>query len=154
MFGRIILFVGLSIFISSIPAGWLTDKFGRKLLCFFSGVLATFGTLVMILSVNTALLYVGGILIGIATGFFYAASWALGTTLVPQKEAGRYLGIRNLAGVGAGAIGAYIGGPIGDTVGFTLLMGIFGLLFIISTLALFGIKEKRMDVGVVAGEIE
>jgi hypothetical protein len=55
------------------------DKFGRKLLCFFSGVLATFGTLVLILSVNTALLYVGAILIGIATGFFYAASWALGT---------------------------------------------------------------------------
>jgi len=154
MFGRIILFVGLSIFVSSIPAGWLTDKFGRKLLCFFSGVLATFGTLVMILSVNTALLYVGGILIGIATGFFYAASWALGTTLVPQKEAGRYLGIQNLAGAGAGAIGAYIGGPIGDSVGFTLLMGIFGLLFIISTLALFGIKEKRMDVGaeVAAGD--
>jgi MFS family permease len=56
------------------------DKFGRKLLCFFSGVLATFDTLVLILSVNTALLYVGAILIGIATGFFYAASWALGTT--------------------------------------------------------------------------
>jgi hypothetical protein len=32
-------------------------------------------------------------------------------------------------------------------VGFTLLMGVFGLLFIISTLALFGNKEKRMDVG-------
>ncbi len=147
IFGQIMLFVGLAIFISSIPAGWLTDKFGRKLLCFFSGVLATFGTLVLILSVNTALLYVGSVLIGIAIGFFYAASWALGTTLVPPKEAGRYLGIQNLAGAGAGAIGAYIGGPIGDTVGFTLLMGVFGLLFIISTLALFGIKEKTMYAG-------
>jgi hypothetical protein len=57
------------------------------------------------------------------------------------------LGIQNLVGAGAGAIGAYIGGPIGDSVGFTILMGNFGLLFIISTLALFGIKEKAMDVG-------
>jgi hypothetical protein len=32
-------------------------------------------------------------------------------------------------------------------VGFTPLIGVFGFLFIISTLALFGIKEKRMDVG-------
>jgi MFS family permease len=154
IFGRIILFVGLAIFISSIPAGWLTDKFGRKILCFFSGVLATFGTLVLILSVNTGLLYVGSVLIGIAIGFFYAASWALGTTLVPPKEAGRYLGIQNLAGAGAGAIGAYIGGPIGDNVGFTLLMGVFGLLFIISTLALFGIKEKTVEVWTEVFEVE
>ena len=117
-------------------------------------MLATFGTLVLILSVNTGLLYVGSVLIGIAIGFFYAASWALGTTLVPPKEAGRYLGIQNLAGAGAGAIGAYIGGPIGDTVGFTLLMGIFGLLFIISTLALFGIKQKTMAVGMEVFEVE
>jgi MFS family permease len=154
IFGRIILFVGLAIFISSIPAGWLTDKFGRKILCFFSGVLATFGTLVLILSVNTGLLYVGSVLIGIAIGFFYAASWALGTTLVPPQEAGRYLGIQNLAGAGAGAIGAYIGGPIGDNVGFTLLMGVFGLLFIISTLALFGIKEKTVEVWTEVFEVE
>jgi len=50
-------------------------------------------------------------------------------------------------GAGADAIGAYIGGPIGDTVDLSPLMGIFGLLFIISTLALFGIKEKTMAVG-------
>jgi hypothetical protein len=78
----------------------------------------------------------------------------LRTTLVPPKEAGRYLGIQNLAGAGAGAIGAYIGGPIGVSVGFTPLMGVFGLLFIISTLALFGIKEKRMDAGMGAVEVE
>jgi hypothetical protein len=29
-------------------------------------------------------------------------------------EAGRFLGISNLAGAGAGAIGTYIGGPIAD----------------------------------------
>ncbi|MDY6846520.1 MAG: hypothetical protein SVP52_05235, partial [Chloroflexota bacterium] len=82
----------------------------------------------------------------IAIGFFYSASWALGTALVPREEAGRYLGIQNLAGAGAGAIGAYIGGPIGDGVGFTVLISIFGFLFLISTLALFGIKEKAIAI--------
>ena len=67
--------------------------------------------------------------------------------MVPKEEAGRYLGIQNLAGAGAGAIGAYIGGPIGDGVGFTVLMGIFGLLFLISTLALFGIKDQPKGPG-------
>jgi len=140
----LVMFVGVAILISSIPAGWLTDKFGRKPICAFSGVLAMVGTIVVITSVNMVMLYIGGLMIGIAIGFFYSASWALGTTLVPKKEAGRYLGIQNLAGAGAGAIGAYIGGPIGDGVSFTLLMSIFGLLFLVSTLALFGIKDKSL----------
>jgi MFS family permease len=140
-FGMLILFVGLAIFVSSIPAGWLSDKLGRKLVCAFSGGLAMVGTIIVTLSVNMVMLYVGGIIVGVAIGFFYSASWALGTTLVPRKEAGRFLGIQNLAGAGAGAVGAYIGGPIGDNVGFTILMSIFGFLFLISTLALLGIKE-------------
>lgn len=142
----LVMFVGVAILISSIPAGWLTDKFGRKPVCAFSGVLAMIGTIIVVSSPNMTVLYVGGLLVGIAIGFFYSASWALGTALVPRAEAGRYLGIQNLAGAGAGAIGAYIGGPIGDGVGFTVLLSIFGFLFLISTLALFGIKEKALAV--------
>lgn len=140
----LVMFVGVAILISSIPAGWLTDKFGRKPVCAFSGVLAMLGTLVVIASVGMTMLYIGGLMIGIAIGFFYSASWAIGTTLVPKQEAGRYLGIQNLAGAGAGAVGAYIGGPIGDGVGFTVLISIFGFLFLISTLALFGIKDQTL----------
>ncbi|MFW5713225.1 MAG: MFS transporter [Brevefilum sp.] len=142
----LVMFVGVAILISSIPAGWLTDKLGRKRVCAFSGVLAMIGTIVVTTSANMTLLYVGGLLVGIAIGFFYSASWALGTTLVPKEAAGRYLGIQNLAGAGAGAIGAYIGGPIGDGVGFTVLLSIFGLLFLISTLALLGIKDETLQV--------
>ena len=140
-FGMLMLVVGLAIFISSIPAGWLSDKLGRKRVCAFSGGIALVGTIIVTTSVNLTMLYIGGIIIGIGVGFFYSASWALGTALVPKQEAGRYLGIQNLAGAGAGAVGAYIGGPIGDQVGFTVLMGIFGFLFLLSTLALFGIKD-------------
>ena len=142
---RLVMFVGLAILISSIPAGWLTDKFGHKTICAISGALATAGTIVVVASVSMTMLYIGGLVVGIAIGLFYTASWALGTTMIPKEQAGRYLGIQNLAGAGAGAIGAYIGGPIGDGVGFTLLMSIFGFLFLVSTLALFGIKDKAPE---------
>jgi MFS family permease len=145
--GQLMMFVGLAIFISSIPAGWVSDKIGKKPVCAISGALALLGTIIIIVSPSNTVLYIGGVLIGLATGFFYSASWALGTGLVPKKEAGRYLGIHNLAGAGAGAIGGYIGGPIGDKAGFSVLMGIFGLLFLISTLALFGIKENTSPQG-------
>ncbi len=141
----LVMFVGLAILISSIPAGWLTDRFGHKSVCAFSGVLAMLGTFIVTTSSGMTVLYIGGALVGIAIGFFYSASWALGTGLVPKSEAGRYLGIQNLAGAGAGAIGAYIGGPIGDGVGFTILISIFGILFLISTLALLGIKDYALE---------
>ncbi len=74
-------------------------------------------------------------------GVFYAANWALGTDIVPKEQAGRYLGLSNVAGAGAGAIGAYIGGPIGDGRGYVLLMTVYGILFLISNLALLWIKD-------------
>jgi MFS family permease len=89
------------------------------------------------------LIYIGGCMIGGGAGFFYTANWALGTDIVPRLQAGRYLGISNLAGAGAGAVGAYIGGPIGDMLGYSLLMAIYGILFLFSLLALFKIKEPH-----------
>jgi MFS family permease len=75
----------------------------------------------------------------------------LGTSLVPRDEAGRYLGISNLAGAGAGAVGAYIGGPVADFftrttpdisgLGYVVLFAIYGLLFLLSTLLLLKVEE-------------
>ncbi|MCJ7694453.1 MAG: MFS transporter [Anaerolineaceae bacterium] len=137
------MFVGVAILVASLPAGWLTDKFGKKPMIAFSGFLATIGTIIVTVSTGMTTMYIGGLLIGLAMGVFYSANWALGTSIVPSEQAGRYLGLSNLAGAGAGAIGAYIGGPIGDGMGYVLLMSIFGFLFLVSTLALFGIKEEK-----------
>jgi len=137
------MFVGVAILVSSIPAGFLTDKFGKKPMIAFSGVLAAAGTFTVVSAGSQLLLYVGGAMIGLALGVFYSANWALGTEIVPPEQAGRYLGLSNLAGAGAGAVGAYIGGPIGDGISYTFLMGLYGALFLISTLALLGIKEPK-----------
>ncbi|MEN6481845.1 MAG: MFS transporter, partial [Anaerolineaceae bacterium] len=100
----------------------------------------------MILIPAMTAVYIGACFIGAGTGFFYSANWALGTEIVPKDEAGRYLGISNLAGAGAGAVGAYIGGPIGDHLGYTLLMAIYGVLFLLSIFALRNIQEPRFKV--------
>jgi MFS family permease len=149
----LILVVGVCILLSAIPSGWLVDRFGSKPIVAVSGMLATLGTVVALLSPNLAIIYVGGTLIGIGTGLFYAANWALGTELVPKGEAGRYLGISNLAGAGAGAVGAYIGGPIADYftgrvpqtpgLGYILLFSIYGLLFIFSVIALSRVRTPH-----------
>jgi len=72
---------------------------------------------------------------------FYTANWALGTELVPREEAGRFLGLSNVAGAGAGAIGAYIGGPIADANGYVVLFIIYGLMFLLTVLAVRAMRR-------------
>ncbi|MBN1580224.1 MAG: MFS transporter [Anaerolineae bacterium] len=139
----IMMFVGIFILITSLPSGWLADRFGKKRLITIASVVATLGMIVILLVPNPGALNIGGCLIGAAMGLFYAASWALGTQIVPQDQAARYLGLANLAGAGSGAIGAYIGGPIADTTSYVLLFTIYGTLFLLSTLSLIGIQEKK-----------
>lgn len=150
---QLLMFVGIFILLLALPSGWLTDRFGRKPLIAISGLVAAAGTLILIVAPNLTIIFVGGILVGSATGLFYTANWALGTDLVPKKEAGRYLGISNLAGAGAGAVGAYIGGPIADFftihvpqmpgLGYVLLFAIYGTLFLFSVIALSRVSEKE-----------
>jgi MFS family permease len=148
---QLMMVVGILILLSALPSGWLSDRFGPKPLVAISGLMGAIGTLILILTTNLTIIYVGGCIIGAATGLFFTSNWALGTKLVPKTEAGRYLGISNLAGAGAGAVGAYIGGPIADLftvrvpevpgLGYVVLFAIYGFLFILSILALFGVKK-------------
>jgi MFS family permease len=150
---RLILLVGIFILLSTLPAGWLTDRFGEKRIVAIAGLTAVLGTLLALSLPNIGVIYAGGCVIGIGVGLFYTSNWALGTLLVPKEQAGRYLGISNLAGAGAGAVGAYIGGPIADFVtaqvpqipgfGYVLLFSIYGLLFLFSVLALIKVKKVR-----------
>jgi MFS family permease len=143
--------VGVFILVVAFPSGWLSDRVGRKPVLAASGLLAALGTLIALLSTSLTVIYIGGSIIGIAAGLFYTANWALGTDIVPAGQAGRYLGISNLAGAGAGAVGAYIGGPIADYftvnmpeaagLGYVVLFAIYGTLFLLSILALVNIRE-------------
>ena len=143
---QMMMFVGVFVLLSALPSGWLSDKFGRKRMVAMSGIAGGVGTLILLLGPNLVVIYIGACIIGLATGAFYSANWALGTSLVPDKEAGRYLGISNLAGAGAGAIGTYIGGPIADFftvnvpqapgLGYIVIFAIYGVLFLLSIAAL------------------
>jgi len=139
---QIVMFVGIFILVMAIPSGWLADRFGKKTLIALAGLLVTLGAALVIIAPDMNLMYVGGSIVGAGVGLFYSANWALGTEIVPKEQAGRYLGIQNLAGAGAGAIGAYIGGTIADTMSYVLLMSIYGGMALLSILALLGIEKE------------
>lgn len=134
-----IMLVGVFVLLTALPGGWLADQIGKKPLTALAGLLAAMGAYLVVILPSLAATYAGACMVGAATGLFYSANWALGTELVPREQAGRYLGVSNLAGAGAGAIGAYIGGPIADSFGYVFLFAIYGSLFLLSVLALKGI---------------
>jgi len=151
MTGTLMTVVGVFTLLSALPGGWLADKLGPKRLVAGGGLTAAVGTAILLATVwmpNLALIYVAGCILGLAAGLFMTTNWALGTRLVPAKEAGRFLGVSNLAGAGAGMIGAGIGGPISDYLnhtmpglGYLVIFGGYGILFLLSVVSLKGITE-------------
>ncbi|GAB4521397.1 MAG: hypothetical protein Fur0018_01860 [Anaerolineales bacterium] len=152
---RMLLVVGVFVLLSVLPAGALADHKGEKSLLLASGLLGAVGTAVLLSVPRLEVVYIGAVLLGIAGGAFYAVNWALGTRLAPAAHAGRYLGIANLAGAGAGAVGAYVGGPIADffagyypqapAAGYVLLFGIYGALFLLSMTAILPVHTEQNE---------
>ena len=143
----LLAFVAVFLVLSALGGGTLSDRLGRKRLVAISGVVAAAGTFLLLLANSLPLVIGAGCIIGLGAGAFMASNWALGTELVPPQEAGRYLGISNLAGAGAGIVGAGIGGPMADFfnrldpgLGYLVVFALYGGLFLLSALALVRVE--------------
>lgn len=142
--------VGLFLLPSALISGWLSDRFGRFRLVLAAGLVGAGGTLLLLLSRSIPMVLVSACVIGVGAGTFVATNWALGTDLVPPEEAGRYLGISNLAGAGAGIVGAGIGGPMADFfnayqkgLGYLVIFAIYGALFLLSSVTLLKVRAEK-----------
>ncbi len=152
MTGTLISFVGIFTLITALPSGWLSDRWGQKRLVAVAGLLASVGAVILLATIWSPqlwLIYVAGSVLGLSTGLFVTTNWALGTHLAPPDQAGRYLGISNLAGAGAGMIGTGIGGPVLDYLnkarpglGYMVIFGGYALLFLLSVASLRGVPEQ------------
>ena len=145
-----LLLGGVAVFLipSALIGGRMADRIGRMRLVALSGLIAAAGTVLLLFSTNMPMVIVSGCIIGTGTGVFMATNWALGTDLAPAGEAGRYLGISNLAGAGAGIVGAGIGGPMADFfnalqpgLGYLVIFAIYGALFLLSTATLALVRK-------------
>lgn len=153
MSGTLISFVGIFMLASALPSGWLSDRIGPRKLVAVSGIVAVLGTAVLLSTIwvpRLSVMYAAGAVIGLGTGLFMTTNWAMGTGLVPPEEAGRYLGISNLAGAGAGMVGSGFGGPLADYLngyrsglGYFAIFACYGVLFLLSTISLRGIRPQK-----------
>lgn len=137
--GGILGAMGIVLTLSQIPTGLLTDRFGPKLLMWFSWVLGVIATWWMVLAPNLTL-FVAGFLIYGLTGFGLIP---MNTYIVQARgnlSVGRALtfvsGMYNLGAV----IGPILGGRIADRLGLHTIYIIAGCIFVVSTVILFFIQ--------------
>jgi MFS family permease len=140
--GLLPMVLGGFVIVFGLIAGWLSDRFDRRLLTAVGALIGAAGVALMVFAPALALLYVAAAVIGLSYALFNVASWALGADIVPKERAAEFLGIQNLAGAGAGAIGAYIGGAIADHSGYGLLMGMFGVMFVLSAVTTLFVRVR------------
>ena len=149
--GDLLAVLTLSLVALVLAGGWLTDKFGAKRILYLASFLAAGGMLLMLIPRDMPGLMLFGGVLGAGIGLFLTANWALANRLAPGEEAGKFLGLTNLATAGSGAL-ARLEGPVldwlnelwpGQWVGYIWLF-VFGALCITLSMFLLGkIKDEK-----------
>lgn len=134
----LITVIGAAILLVAYPAGIAADRWGRRSLLVFSGVLGALGALLLLAADSYRDVVLYGILLGLSTGIFLSVNWALATDLIPANEAARFLGLTNIATAGGAAL-ARLHGPLIDLfnrqaedLGYRVLLVLIALWFLLS----------------------
>ena len=93
----IILVLCITIGIIVIPAGYISDKIGKKYLLFLASISGILGPSLMIPFHTVMPVLFGCSLIGISVGLIISLFWAVANELVPKNYAGRTLGFTAVA---------------------------------------------------------
>ena len=149
--GDLLFSIGLALMVLVFPAGYLSDRIGRKRLNVFAGLLGAVGIFLLLFVTDYTRLMIFGSIIGAATGIFVSVNWALATDLIPKGEAGKYLGFSNLATAGAGAV-SRLGGPLIDLFnarqpgqGYSVLFVLACISLLAGTALLAKVREIKVE---------
>jgi len=126
--------IALSIMATAVPAGSLSERWGRKRPIIAACAITTLGMILLFAVRNVTALWSAGCLIGAGMGIFSAVSFAWATDMVPASEAGKYLGLSNISTAGAAAAARLLGPGIDLLNAYRTHAG-YGLLFAVAAAA-------------------
>jgi len=111
--GDLLAALTVALVILVLIGGWLSDKYGAKKILIAATYVSALGIFLMLLAKDMRGLLIFGAVFGAGIGLFLTSNWALANSLAPGEEAGKYLGLTNLATAGSGAL-ARLEGPALD----------------------------------------
>ena len=136
---------------TSLIAGGLSDRHGRKGLVYLSGTMMTIVCLIFIIFQNQYSALIAGAFFGIGYGAYTSVDWALTTdVLPPTDEAGKFMGIWSAMGILPQVIGITIGGvllqlmhTLPNHLGYTTLFIVTIVYFGLGTLVIRQVRGVK-----------
>jgi MFS family permease len=160
-------------FVISLPGARISDRIGRRPVILTGGLVAAAGVLILVFS-HYQLLPSGlvaplaralhvpelaaqatlvGVLIGVGYGLFFSVDWAFIQDIIPQHEAGLFMGFSNIATAGSGIIARFVGGFLLDPFnrgghifglpgGYPVVFSVFFVWLVIGALLILKVPEK------------
>jgi Na+/melibiose symporter-like transporter len=128
------------------PAGYFSDKFGRRPVIMASGILGAVGIGIIAMTQEYGIILSAAGIIGLAMGGFNSSNWAVATDLAAKGEEARYLGIANMATACGSALAGLFGPGIdyfngyGEDLGYTFML--IACLFCFAAGALLILKVR------------
>jgi len=136
---------------TSLIAGWLSDRHGRKIMVYVSGAVMTVVCVVFILFQSQYGSLIAAAFFGIGYGAYTSVDWALtADALPPTDEAGKFLGIWSAMGILPQVVGISIGAVILQILrdmpnhfGYTTLFLVTIVYFGLGTLVIKQVRNVR-----------
>lgn len=142
--GSILGLVGLAMTLSFLPAGYLSDRFGRRPLLVLAWVIGTLSTVLMALADSLPVLVVGMVIYG-STGFVTVPLYSYLTAARGKFSVGRALTL-NSAFYNLGYIlGPLLGGIIGEQMGLRTNFRFAAIIFLASSGFIFLIRSQPVE---------
>jgi len=111
--GDLLAVITLALIFFALLAGWLGDRIGHIPVLISASIIGSVGSILLLGARSPGTLLLFGCVVGIGIGLFITANWALANKYAPSEEAGRFLGLTNLATAGAAVFGR-LEGPMID----------------------------------------
>ena len=110
--GDLMTALALMLVIAAPLGGWLADKFGARRVVKLASLISAAGCFLLLNAHNLDGLVLFAGVLGAGIGLYLSSNWALASRLAPKAQAGKFLGLTNLATAGASAFSRLLGFPV------------------------------------------
>ena len=144
--GNMVVVIGGALALSIYPAGWISDRVGRKPVVLVGALAAALGSIALLSADSVTEVLIIASVIGMSVGTLMSANWALANDLGTEGREAQHMGIVGMATVGGTGMAKILGPGVdllnhaGPDWGYSALLVTSALFFLVGALLLLPLK--------------